>query len=54
MVGAHRMWIRGIQPFEECYLVPLIMCWPGRTRPDASSGNLVQTHDLAHGNNRPP
>ncbi|HWB97572.1 MAG TPA: sulfatase-like hydrolase/transferase [Bryobacteraceae bacterium] len=48
MVGAHRMWIKGWIPYEECYRVPLIVRWPGRIRPGTRSGRLVQTHDLAH------
>jgi len=30
MVGAHRMWIKGWLPYEECYRVPMVMRWPGR------------------------
>lgn len=48
MVGAHRMWIKGIQPFEECYRVPLIIRWPGRIEAGVRCNHLVQTHDLAH------
>jgi arylsulfatase A-like enzyme len=48
MMGAHRMWIKGWMPYEECYRVPLIICWPGRIAPGSRSGKLVQTHDLAH------
>ncbi len=48
MVGAHRMWIKGWIPYEECYRVPLIVRWPGRIAPGQVSDRLVQTHDLAH------
>ena len=34
MVGAHRMWLKGWLPYEECYRVPMIVRWPGRRRPD--------------------
>ena len=48
MMGAHRMWIKGWMPYEECYRVPLIMRWPGKINPGSRSASLVQTHDLAH------
>jgi choline-sulfatase len=48
MVGAHRMWIKGWIPYEECYRVPLIVRWPGHVQPGSRSPRLVQTHDLAH------
>ena len=48
MVGAHRMWIKGWIPYEECYRVPLVMRWPGHIRPGSRTNHLVQTHDLAH------
>ena len=48
MVGAHRMWIKGWIPYEECYRVPLIIRWPGHVQPGRRSSSLVQTHDLAH------
>ncbi len=48
MVGAHRMWIKGWIPYEECYRVPLVARWPGVIRPGSRSSRLVQTHDLAH------
>src|SRR5206468_649863 len=32
----------------ECYRVPLIVRWPGVTKPGSHSNALVQTHDLAH------
>jgi len=48
MVGAHRMWIKGWIPYEECYRVPLIVRWPGVTAPGSRTSRLVQTHDLAH------
>ncbi len=48
MVGAHRMWIKGWIPYEECYRVPLIVRWPGRIKPGSRSSNLVSTHYLAN------
>jgi arylsulfatase A-like enzyme len=48
MVGAHRMWIKGWLPYEECYRVPLIVRWPGKTEAGSKTARLVQTHDLAH------
>ena len=48
MVGAHRMWIKGWMPYEECYRVPLIVRWPGHIQAGGRSSALVQTHDLAH------
>ena len=48
MVGAHRMWIKGWIPYEECYRVPMIVRWPGKTQAGPRPPNLVQTHDLAH------
>jgi hypothetical protein len=48
MVGAHRMWIKGWIPYEECYRVPLIVRWPGRITPGSRTDRLVQTHDLAY------
>jgi arylsulfatase A-like enzyme len=48
MVGAHRMWIKGWIPYEECYRVPLIIRWPGVIQPGSRTRHLVQTHDLAH------
>jgi arylsulfatase A-like enzyme len=48
MVGAHRMWIKGWIPYEECYRVPLIVRWPQRIKPGSRSSVLVQTHDLGH------
>ena len=48
MVGAHRMWIKGWLPYEECYRVPLIVRWPGRVAAGSRTDHLVQTHDLAH------
>ena len=48
MVGAHRMWIKGWLPYEECYRVPMVMRWPGRIKPGSKTDKLVQTHDLAH------
>lgn len=48
MAGAHRMWIKGWIPYEECYRVPLLVRWPGHTRPGSSTKALAQTHDLGH------
>lgn len=48
MGGAHRMWIKGWIPYEECYRVPMIVKWPGKIKPGARTSHLVQTHDLAH------
>jgi arylsulfatase A-like enzyme len=48
MVGAHRMWIKGWIPYEETYRIPLIVRWPGHTKPGSRGDRLVQTHDLAH------
>lgn len=48
MCGAHRMWIKGWIPYEECYRVPFIVRWPGKIQPGSSTSHLVQTHDLAH------
>jgi choline-sulfatase len=48
MVGAHRMWIKGWIPYEECYRVPMIVRWPKRIQPGLRTSALVQTHDLAH------
>jgi arylsulfatase A-like enzyme len=48
MVGAHRMWIKGWIPYEECYRVPFIVRWPGVVRPGSRCAHLMQTHDLAH------
>jgi choline-sulfatase len=48
MVGAHRMWIKGWIPYEECYRVPMIVRWPKRIAAGGRTEELVQTHDLAH------
>jgi arylsulfatase A-like enzyme len=48
MAGAHRMWIKGWIPYEECYRVPLIVRWPGKIQPGSKTSHLVQTHDLGH------
>jgi len=47
-VGAHRMWIKGWIPYEECYRIPLIVRWPGRVQAGAKCDHLVQLQDLAH------
>ena len=48
MAGAHRMWIKGWIPYEECYRVPLIVRWPGKIQAGSKTSHLVQTHDLGH------
>ena len=48
MVGAHRMWIKGWIPYEETYRVPMMIRWPGHTKPGSKTDRLVQTHDLAY------
>jgi arylsulfatase A-like enzyme len=48
MVGAHRMWIKGWIPYEECYRVPLIIRWPKNIKPGSKTSALAQTHDLGH------
>jgi len=48
MAGAHRMWIKGWIPYEECYRVPLIVRWPGKIQAGLKTSHLVQTHDLGH------
>jgi arylsulfatase A-like enzyme len=47
-VGAHRMWIKGWIPYEECYRIPLIVRWPGRVQAGTRCDHLVQLQDLAH------
>lgn len=48
MAGAHRQFIKGWQPYEETYRVPLVMRWPGVIAPGGTCDHLVQLHDLAH------
>jgi arylsulfatase A-like enzyme len=48
MAGAHRMWIKGWIPYEECYRVPMIVRWPGVIRGGTRTSRLAQTHDLGH------
>jgi arylsulfatase A-like enzyme len=48
MAGAHRMWIKGWIPYEECYRVPMIVRWPKRIRAGSRTSALVQTHDLGY------
>lgn len=48
MVGAHRMWIKGWIPYEECYRVPMIVRWPGKIKLGSKTSRLVQTHDLGY------
>lgn len=47
-VGAHRMWIKGWIPYEECYRIPMVIRWPGRIRPGSKTEHLAQLQDLAH------
>ena len=48
MVGAHRMYIKGWMPYEECYRIPLVIRWPEKIRAGQVSERLVQLHDLGH------
>jgi len=48
MAGAHRQFIKGWQPYEETYRVPLVIRWPGVIAPGGVCERLVQLHDLAH------
>jgi len=48
MCGAHRQFIKGWQPYEETYRVPLVARWPAVIKPGSVSNHLVQLHDLAH------
>ncbi len=48
MAGAHRQFLKGWQPYEETYRVPLVMRWPGTIAADGLCRHLVQLHDLAH------
>ncbi len=48
MAGNHRMWIKGWQPYEETYRVPLVVRWPARIKPGLKSSRLVHVHDLAY------
>jgi arylsulfatase A-like enzyme len=48
MAGAHRQFIKGWQPYEETYRVPLVARWPGVVAPGGVCRRLVQLHDLAH------
>jgi arylsulfatase A-like enzyme len=48
MAGAHRQFIKGWQPYEETYRVPLMMRWPGGIAAGGVCDHLVQLHDLAH------
>ena len=48
MAGAHRQFIKGWQPYEETYRVPLVLRWPGVVAPGGVCHRLVQLHDLAH------
>jgi len=48
MCGAHRQFIKGWQPYEETYRVPLVARWPGVIAPGDVCDHLVQLHDLAH------
>jgi arylsulfatase A-like enzyme len=48
MCGAHRQFIKGWQPYEETYRVPLVARWPGVIATGGVCDHLVQLHDLAH------
>lgn len=48
MLGAHRQFIKGWQPYEETYRVPLVMRWPGVIPQGSACDHVVQLHDLAH------
>ncbi len=48
MVGAHRMWIKGWIPYEECYRIPQVLRWPARFRGGQVTERLVSSHDLGH------
>jgi choline-sulfatase len=48
MMGAHRQFIKGWQPYEETYRVPLVLRWPAAIAPGGVCHHLVQLHDLAH------
>ncbi len=48
MMGAHRQFIKGWQPYEDTYRVPLVMRWPGVIAPGGVCERIVQLHDLAH------
>jgi arylsulfatase A-like enzyme len=47
MCGAHRMWIKGWIPYEECYRVPMVVRWPKKIAAGSHTSALIQTHDLA-------
>ena len=48
MCAAHRQFIKGWQPYEETYRVPLVVRWPAVIAPGGVCHHLVQLHDLAH------
>lgn len=48
MLGAHRQFLKGWQPYEETYRVPLVMRWPAVIAPGGVCEHLVQLHELAH------
>jgi arylsulfatase A-like enzyme len=48
MAGAHRQFLKGWQPYEETYRVPLVVRWPERIAAGGICHHLVQLHDLAH------
>lgn len=48
LAGAHRQFIKGWQPYEETYRVPLVMRWPAAIAAGGVCDRLVQLHDLAH------
>ncbi|MGH2368554.1 MAG: sulfatase-like hydrolase/transferase, partial [Chloroflexota bacterium] len=48
MVGAHRLFIKGWEPYEETYRLPLVARWPAGIAPGGVCEHVVQLHDLAH------
>jgi len=48
MLGAHRQFIKGWQPYEETYRLPMVARWPGVIAPGQTCSHIVQLHDLAH------
>jgi choline-sulfatase len=48
MLGAHHMWSKDWMPYEDTYRVPLVVRWPGHTRPGTNTSKLVHLHDLAY------
>ncbi len=48
MNGAHRMWIKGWMPYEDCYRIPLMIRWPERIKAGTKTSALAGLQDLAH------